>query len=94
MLGDAPNALIVAAAVLTALGIIWRKVVVPVRTFAHDVRSFHTRMTTSIEWVEAQMKPNGGTSLVDKVNMLLQHDAARDTLGRRYGPTTDEWNPE
>jgi hypothetical protein len=39
------------------------------------------------------MKPNGGGSLVDKVNMLLQHDAERDTAGRRYGPVDEEETP-
>ena len=89
-----PNAVIIAAAVVTAFGIIWRKVVVPIKGWFHSFRVWMDRIETGMDWVEQQMKPNGGGSLVDKVNMLLEHDAERDTAGRRYGPTTeDEGNP-
>lgn len=89
-LEHAPNAVIIAAAVVTALGIIWRKVVVPVRGWFRQFKAWMDRVETSMTWVEAQMKPNGGGSLVDKVNMLLEHDAERDTAGHRYGPETKE----
>lgn len=84
-----PNAVIIAAAVVTAIGIIWRKVVVPVRGWFRQFKAWMHRIEGGMEWVEAQMKPNGGSSLVDKVNMLLEHDAERDTAGHRYGPTEE-----
>lgn len=90
VLEDVPNAVIITAAVVTALGIIWRKVLMPVRGWFHSFKAWMERIETGMTWVEAQMKPNGGGSLVDKVNMLLDHDAERDVSGRRYGPDTEE----
>jgi hypothetical protein len=87
---DVPNALIVVAAVVTAVGIIWRKVVTPVRGWFHSFKAWMERIEHGMTWVEAQMKPNGGGSLVDKVNMLLEHDAERDTAGHRYGPESPD----
>lgn len=103
-LGSIPNGLIITAAVVAALGVIWRKVVAPVREWMHQFKAWMTRTETALTWVEAQMKPNGGSSLVDKVNntvekvdelttnvaLLLEHDAERDTAGRRYGPEKPE----
>lgn len=86
---NAPEWIIVAGAVVAALSVIWRKVVLPVRDFIQRVKRFMDRTETAVSWVEEQMKPNGGSSLVDKVNMLLAHDAERDVVGRRYG-TEDE----
>lgn len=96
---DVPNGVIVAGAVVAALGVIWRKVVVPVRAFVRGFKAWMDRIETAVNWVDAQMKTNGGSTLVDKVNttaeiveqldknvsMLLTHDAERDTEGKRYG---------
>lgn len=87
---DIPNGVIVAGAVVAALGVLWRKVVKPVRGFFSALKAWMDRVETAISWVEAQMKPNGGGSLVDKVNLLLKHDAERDTEGKRYGATDDD----
>lgn len=96
-----PQALIVAAAVVTALGVLWKKAIVPVRDWFTHVKEWMNRTGTQLEWVDKQMRPNDGGSLVDKVNatiekvdaltadvqLLLCHDAERDQAGRRYGPT-------
>jgi hypothetical protein len=87
---DIPNGVIVAGAVVAALGAIWQKVVKPVRGFASGFKAWMDRIETTTSWVESQMKPNGGGSLVDKVNLLLKHDAERDKEGKRYGTTDDE----
>lgn len=104
VLTQAPNGVIISAAVIAALGVIWRKVVVPVRGWFRSFREWMHRIETAVTWVDHQMKPNGGSSLVDKVNntvekvdelttnvaLLLEHDAERDTAGRRYGPEKPE----
>ncbi len=90
LLESTPNFVVISAAVVTGLGIIWRKVVMPVRGWFRQFKAWMDRVETSMTWVEQQMKPNGGGSLVDKVNMLLQHDAERDTAGRRYGPSEED----
>ena len=73
------------AATVTAVGVIWRKAVVPVRDFVRGFKAWMARIETATKWTEEQMKPNGGGSLVDKVDMLLRHDAERDRHGMRYG---------
>lgn len=87
---DAPSTVIVVAAVVTAAGVIWRKVVMPIRGWFRQFKAWMERIEVGIGWVETQMKPNGGGSLVDKVNMLLEHDAERDMAGRRYGPKSPD----
>ena len=84
-LGQVPNFIVITGAVVAALAVIYRKVVAPVRDWIHNVKAWMTRMETGMTWVEAQMRPNGGGSLVDKVNMLLEHDRDRDVPGARYG---------
>lgn len=99
-----PNGVVLTAAVVVALGVIWRKVVAPVRQWFRSLKAWMERMEVALGWVDIQMKPNSGSSLTDKVNatvvaieelrtdvrMLLEHDAERDVTGRRYGPTNDE----
>ena len=84
------------AAFLSAVGVIWAKAVRPARDFLR-------RLDRRIEWVDTQMRSNGGSSLVDKVDrtqeavvqlrkdvaMLLEHDAERDTVDKRYGPSKE-----
>lgn len=103
-----PNTVIVAGAVLAALAVIWSKAVVPVRDWVRRFKAWMDRIEVGIGWVDTQMRPNGGSSLVDKVNatvvaveelntsvaMLLRHDAERDTPGHRYGPAQEEGNPD
>ena len=100
LIGNFPNAVIISAAVIAALGVIWRKVVAPVRGWFRSFKAWQARIETAVTWVDHQMKPNNGSSLVDKVNktvdkvcelsanvaLLLDHDAERDKTGRRYGP--------
>jgi hypothetical protein len=85
-----PTFLIVAAAVATALGVLWARVLRPVRDWFRSFKAWMHRIEVSVTWVEEQMLPNGGTTLVDKVNLLLKHDSERDTPGRRYGPSADD----
>ena len=85
------------AAFITALGVLWRKVIVPCRQFFRRFRAWMDRTETAIDWVETNMRPNGGSTRVDKVDqlnahvaMLLEHDAERDNYGLRYGPEPEE----
>jgi len=78
--------------IITATGLTWRKVVVPVRGFVRGFKAWMSRIEAATLWTEQQMKPNGGASVVDKVDrlqrdveMLLRHDAERDRHGMRYG---------
>lgn len=65
--------IITAAAVVTAVGVLWRKVVLPVYKFAK-------KMEQHVAFVESQMTPNGGSSLRDaiqriehRVNVIEEH---------------------
>jgi hypothetical protein len=77
-------------ATLTALGIIHRKVMKPVVDFVRRFKAWMERIEHAVMWVDEQMRPNGGSTLVDKVNMLLEHDASRDVEGKRYGNTEEQ----
>lgn len=55
------------AAFLTASGVIWQKVVVPLRGFVRKFKAWMLRIEESVGLVEAQMKPNSGKTLMDKV---------------------------
>lgn len=57
------------AAVLVALGVIWRKVVIPVRAFVRRFKAWMTRIEESTSLVEEQMKPNSGSTLWDKIEI-------------------------
>jgi len=57
--------LITAAAVVTAVGVLWRKVILPVYRFAKKVEQHVT-------FVESQMTPNGGSSLHDAIQRIEQ----------------------
>jgi hypothetical protein len=94
-----PNVVIITAAVIAALGVIWRKVVVPVRGWFRQFKAWMERVETAVTEVSAETRTNGGSTLRDQVNklnesvaMLLEHDAERDTKGHRYGPDPKE-NP-
>lgn len=87
------------AAFLTASGVIWQKVVVPVRGFVRKFKAWMHRVEVSIALVEEQMKPNSGSTILDRVHSnadsiaridrniqeLLKHDRERDQPGLRYG---------
>lgn len=84
----------VPAAVLATLGIISILVRAAMwgRRQTIESAAHRARMEASMQWVEAQMRPNAGKSLVDQVaqlrrdvSMLLAHDDERDTAGKRYG---------
>lgn len=55
--------LITAAAVVTALSVLWQKIILPVYKFAKKVEQHVT-------FVEAQMTPNGGSSLRDAIQRI------------------------
>jgi hypothetical protein len=94
---------VVVAAVITALGVCWTKVVVPMRAFARRFKAWMDKVETTVDWVDHQMRRNGGMTLLDKVHgtsekvdelsekvdQLLTHDSERDVVGRRYGKPTD-----
>lgn len=76
-------------AILTCGGLVWTKVVKPLRHAWQTFKAWMDRVESSVKWTEEQMKPNGGSTLVDKVDMLLRHDAERDVDGKRYGTSED-----
>jgi hypothetical protein len=77
-------------ATLTALGIIHHKIMRPIIHFVRRFKAWMDRVETAVTWVDQQMRPNGGSTLVDKVDRLLKHDAERDTEGKRYGSSAGE----
>jgi hypothetical protein len=77
-------------ATLTALGIIHHKILRPIIHFVRRFKAWMDRVETAVTWVDQQMRPNGGSTLVDKVDRLLKHDAERDTEGKRYGSSAGE----
>ncbi len=97
-LRNTPEAVIITAAAVTALGVIWRKVIAPLRAFVQDFKLWMKQVQTAVAWVEAETKTNTGLTLRDRVDrlnkhvdMLLRHDAERDAPGKRYrDPSTDE----
>jgi hypothetical protein len=55
--------LITAAAVVTALSVLWQKLIFPVYKFAKKVEQH-------VVFVESQMTPNGGSSLRDAIHRI------------------------
>lgn len=55
--------LITAAAVVTAVGVLWQKLIMPIYKFAK-------KMEQHVTFVENQMTPNGGSSLRDSINRI------------------------
>ncbi len=71
------------AAIVTAVGIIWKKVAVPlyqkVRAAETVVRRVILAADRLLPFAEGQLKPNGGSSLADKINRIEpNHIAAED----------------
>lgn len=55
--------IITAAAVVTAVGVLWQKGILPIYKFAK-------KMEQHVAFVEEQMTPNGGSSLRDSINRI------------------------
>lgn len=70
------------AAVLVSLGIIWRYIVTP------TVRLFQ-RMDRALNFVERELKPNGGSSLRDAVNRIDERVSAIETRVQAEGRTAN-----
>ena len=88
------------AATLTAFGVVWQKVVVPVRAWWRGFKAWMLRIEQATSWCEVQMSPDGGSSLSDKINamqahvaLLLEHDRVRDVDGKRYNSDKDDPKP-
>ena len=64
--------LIAIATVLTAGGVIWRKGLRPLIGFVRRFKAWMDRVESAVSWTETQMKPNGGSSLTDKVDKLTR----------------------
>ena len=65
-----------AAAFVTSIGILWKKVVKP-------IISWGMRLDRTMGFVEQQMHPNGGTSLRDSVNRIESRLTALEDLVTR-----------
>ena len=59
-------ALLIAA--ITACGLMWRKVFRPIAAFVRSFQAWMARIESSISLVEEHMKPNSGSTLMDKAN--------------------------
>jgi hypothetical protein len=71
----ATRAPITIAAVVVALGVIWRKVVIPLREFVRRFKAWMARIEASTALVEEQMKPNSGSTLWDKIELANRERA-------------------
>ena len=67
-LNEVPNWIVVTAAVLTALGVIWRKFIQPTTRMLQ-------RIEASLKYVETEMHFNGGTTQRDAIKRI--DDAVR-----------------
>lgn len=72
MLTGATAWLTLIIAAITAAGLIWRKVVIPVRGFMRRLKAWMGRLEDSISLVEKHMKTNNGSTLMDKANAATQ----------------------
>jgi hypothetical protein len=70
--GEARDLLLSAAAVLAALAVIGRLIVLPIVRFAQRLERVMTN-------VEQQLYPNGGSTLRDAVNRIQEHLGIEDT---------------
>jgi len=70
------NALILISATLVSIGIIYRYTVKP---FVRGVRGFlerQHRIMAAVDFVEKELRPNGGSSLRDAVDKLVHRTEA------------------
>lgn len=62
----APDAVIIVAAVLTALGVIWRRFIIPTNALLQ-------RIDKSLGYVESEMKFNGGATQRDAIKRIEEY---------------------
>ena len=67
------NDIILVGAVLAALGVIWRVVL-------HPTVRFFKRLETTITFVEETLRPNGGGSLRDQIDMLVRRTESLEAV--------------
>lgn len=60
-------------AVFAALGVIWRVVL-------HPTVRFFKRLETTMTFVEAELKPNGGGSLRDAIDKLVRRTESLEAV--------------
>ena len=85
-----PDWIIVAAAVVLGVAVIWSKVIQPTIRAGKDVHE-------GVVFVQMMMRPNGGSSVIDRLDRLerrvaelAQTNAEEDRYGKRYGPDATE----
>lgn len=75
------------AAIVTALGIIWKKVIVPLYSKFRAAEAVVRRVVLAadrlIPFAEAQLSPNGGSSLADKINRIEPNHQAAEAHWQR-----------
>ena len=64
--------LVLVAAILSALAVIWRYAIRPAYRFVKGIETFAQRVETALGYVEGQMRNNGGSSLLDKVEQTAE----------------------
>ena len=67
------NDVVLVGAVLAALGVIWRVVL-------HPTVRFFKRLETTMTFVEAELKPNGGGSLRDAIDKLVRRTESLEAV--------------
>lgn len=75
------NILILIAAALAAISAIYRFAVLPAVKCVRKSVKVASSAIESLQWVESQMKPNGGSSLRDAIDKLvLRTDVLEDRI--------------
>lgn len=85
-LAEVPNWIIVIAAVLTALGVIWRRFIQPTTRLLH-------RIEASLSYVESEMKFNGGTTQRDAIRRIEEYVKHLDTRLSQIEANTNKEEP-
>lgn len=79
--------MVASAAAVTAAGVIWKKVVkgmfwnrmvIPIRQFVRRFKEWMAEVESSVQAVKEQLEPNGGSTLLDKVNANSERIARID----------------
>lgn len=83
------NILILIAAALAAVSAIYRYALLPVVRGIRKTVKVASSAVESLQWVESQMKPNGGSSLRDAIDKLvLRTDVLEDRVDELGHPET------
>ena len=81
LLSQVPDWIVIAAAVVTAIGVIWQRTIKP---FVHTMR----RIESSLDYVAAEMHLNGGATARDAIKRIDEAVVGLDGRLRRIEANT------